>query len=181
MGAGTIVSLQEFERLAAEEGTFYELDEGEIIAMSAGRRQHGKVQNTIGFLLNLWLAEHRGGAVYQAETGFLLGDDPPTVRVPDAAFVHAERDLESPEGYVLGAPDLAVEVVSPTDSASYLVRKVRQYLKHGGHTVWVVYPETREVHVFEASGAIRVVGEEQVLEAPELLPGFAVPVARLFE
>jgi len=181
MGAGTIVSLQEFERLAAEDGAFYELDEGEVIAMSAVRRKHGKVQNTIVFLLNLWQEEHRGGAVYEAETGFLLGDDPPTVRVPDAAFVRAERDFESPEGYVLGAPDLAVEVVSPTDSASYLMRKVRQYLKHGGHTVWLVYPDSREVQVFEVSGAVRVVSEGQMLEAPELLPGFSVPVARLFE
>jgi Uma2 family endonuclease len=104
------------------------------------------------------------------------------LRAPDVAFLRADRcTQEGPDDYLKGAPDLAVEVVSPSDTARYITRKVAQYLRHGGHTVWVVYPEAEEVHVFEASGSHRVLRAGQLLEAPELLPGFSVPLERLFQ
>ncbi len=78
-----------------------------------------------------------------------------------------------------GAPDLAVEIVSPSDSATALARKVRQYLEAGTHTVWVVHRKTREVHVYE-QGSTRFLTEEQTLDAPELLPGFSTKVNELF-
>ena len=62
-----------------------------------------------------------------------------------------------------------------------LLMKVSQFFEAGTHTVWAVYPEREEVHVFEANGAIRVLTTDQILDAPELLPGFSVPVSALFE
>lgn len=181
MGAKTILSLEEFEQLE-DDGMPRELDEGELITMSPTKRKHGRIQNAVSFVLNQFLERSPIGEVYVSETGFLLSRGPATLRAPDVAFVRAERsDQESPEGYLEGAPDLAVEVVSPSETARHITRKVVQYLRHGGHTVWVVYPEAEEVHVFEASGGHRVLQAEQLLEAPELLPGFSVPVRRLFQ
>jgi len=181
MGAKTILSLREFEQLE-DDGLFYELDEGELISRSPAKRKHGRIQHRIISLLDKYLGRKPLGEVYVSETGFLLSREPATVRAPDVAFVRAgQASEESPDGYIEGAPDLAVEVVSPSDSARSITRKVVQYLRHGGHTVWVVYPEAEEVHVFEASGSSRVLQGEQPLEAPDLLPGFSVPVRSLFE
>jgi Uma2 family endonuclease len=80
----------------------------------------------------------------------------------------------------VGAPDLAIEVASPGDTPPDLLRRVSQYLKAGSRVVWVVYPTAREVHVFEASGAVRVLRSGESLEAPELLPGFSLPLDELF-
>jgi Uma2 family endonuclease len=181
MGAKTILSLEEFEQLE-DDGMPRELDEGELITMSPAKRKHGRIQHKLITLLDRFLEQSPVGEIYVSETGFLLSRDPATLRAPDVAFVRAQRsDQETPEGYLKGAPDLAVEVVSPSDTARHITRKVAQYLRHGGHTVWVVYPEAEEVHVFEASGGLRVLQVGQLLEAPELLPGFSVPVQRLFQ
>jgi Uma2 family endonuclease len=79
-----------------------------------------------------------------------------------------------PDQHIEGAPDLAVEVVSPSDSAEDLRTKVRQYLAAGGHTVWIVYARSRIVEVFQAGGVIQELSGDQVLQAPELLPGFSM-------
>ena len=85
------------------------------------------------------------------------------------------------KGFARGAPDLAVEIFSPSDNVRQLMRKVKQYFAAGCHTVWIVYPERREINVLEASGADRLLTVADTLEAPDLLPGFSVPVATLFE
>jgi len=80
-----------------------------------------------------------------------------------------------------GGPDLAVEVVSESDTAKDLQKKIRQYLAAGTQAIWVVYPETREVQVFEADGTVRRLTPAHSLEAPNLLPGFSHPIASLFD
>ena len=178
MSAKTIMSVEEFERLP-DDGMFHELDEGELISMAPASDEHGYLGGEILRLLANFVRAHSLGRVYNADTGFDLGED--TVRAPDVAFVRRERLAVGQRGFFKGAPDLAVEVFSPSDSVPQLMRKVRQYLRAGTHTVWVVYPETREVHVFEASGRDRILRPDDVLDAPELLPGFSVPVQSLFE
>ena len=83
--------------------------------------------------------------------------------------------------YIQGAPDIAVEVISPSDSASHLQKKVGEYLDAGSHAVWVVYPDTREVHVFGPTGAVRVLKGADTLEIPDLLPGLSIPLAAIFD
>ncbi len=143
--------------------------------------RHGSLVYRIISLLADFLRQRKLGAVFSG-SGFLLSDEPAVVRAPDVAFVRADRAAHMrPDEYFQGAPDLAIEVVSPSEVASELMRKVRQYLRAGSDTVWVVYPRTEEVHVFEASGAVRVLTGQQLLEAPEILPGFSAPVSALLE
>lgn len=112
------------------------------------------------------------------ETGFRLGPD--TVRAPDVSFIRAERaktlDLESRFACAL---DLAIEIISPSETAAEIAHKVRQYL-NGGAVVWVFYPKDRTVHVFEPTKNARVLDESDLLEAPGLLPGFSVRVSEFF-
>jgi Uma2 family endonuclease len=74
-----------------------------------------------------------------------------------------------------------VEIFSPSDNVRQLMRKVKQYLAAGCHTVWIIYPERKEVHVIDATGADRLLTIDDTLDAPELLPGFTIQVGELFE
>ncbi len=177
MSVKTLMTVQELEHLP-EDGLRYELDEGELITMAPASEGHGGIAAEILRVLANFVRHHSLGRVFTPDTGFRLADD--TVRAPDIAFVRRQR-VTGRWTFFQGAPDLAVEVVSPTDSAPQLMRKVNQYLRTGCHTVWVVYPETKQVHVLEASGKDRILNAEDTLEAPELLPGFAVQVQSLFE
>ncbi len=177
MGAKTLLTVQDFERLP-DDDLHHELDEGELLSMPPASDEHGDVSAELVRVLRNFAKEHALGRVYTAEASFVLS--PETVRVPDVAFVRKERAAIR-RAFFQGAPDLAVEVFSPTDSVPQLMRKVRQYLDAGCHTVWIVYPETREVHVIERGGEDRILGPADTLDAPELLPGFSVPVGALFE
>jgi Uma2 family endonuclease len=76
-----------------------------------------------------------------------------------------------------GAPDLVIEVVSPSETAEDLDQKIREYLAAGAGVVWAIYPRARTVHVHKADGTVRIIGEDGLLEAPDLLPGWSVRVA----
>jgi Uma2 family endonuclease len=114
------------------------------------------------------------------ETEFVLSEN--TVRIPDVAFLSSEQmsqiDLDQ---RIRGAPTLAIEVVSPSDRAEALARKVDQDLAAGAKAVWVVYPKAREVHIFRPGGVIVLRGADAVLEEEEILPGFSLSLAALFE
>jgi Uma2 family endonuclease len=180
MSTKTLLTADELERMPDDDTVQIELDEGELITMPPAGGEHGYIELGIGSDLRVFVRKHKLGRVYGAETGFRLSRD--TVRAPDAAFVRTERvEAIHSEGFMKGAPDLAVEVFSPTDSIRQLRRKVKQYLAAGCHTVWVLYPKRKQVDVHEATGVIRTVSGSEVLEAPELLPGFFVKVAELFE
>ncbi len=177
MATKTSFSIAEFERLP-DDGMRHELDEGELITMPPAGFEHGDTSVSIITVLATFVKQHGLGKVLSTDTGFVLGEE--TVRAPDAAFVRKER-LVRTKGFFRGAPDLAVEVFSPSDSVPQLMRKVRQYLDAGTHTVWVFYPETRQVHMFESGKKDRILERDDTLEAPELLPGFSVKVDSLFE
>jgi Uma2 family endonuclease len=98
------------------------------------------------------------------------------------SFLVAQRAAHlDPDKRIQGAADLTIEVASPSDRPHELLEKVAQYLAADGRLVWVVYPDEREVRVFEASGAMRILKESDTIDAPDLLPGFSAPVARFFE
>ena len=170
------MSLREFERLPGDD-LRHELDEGELITMPPTSDEHGDVACEIAFRLRGHAKQHSLGRVYTADVGFVLAGE--TVRAPDVAFVHKERAALR-KAFFPGPPDLAVEVVSASESMPQLMRKVNQYLRAGAHTVWVVYPETRQVHVFEKDRD-RILEAADTLEAPELLPGLSLHVSELFE
>jgi Uma2 family endonuclease len=148
--------------------------------LTADELEHGYYENAIGSILREYVKRNRLGRVYTGDPGFRLSDG--TVRAPDVAFVRQERvEALKGKGFANGAPDLAVEIFSPSDSVPQLMRQVKQYSAAGCQTVWIVYPEAREIHVLEASGSDRLLRVGDSVEAPELLPGFSVPVAELFE
>jgi Uma2 family endonuclease len=102
--------------------------------------------------------------------------------VPDAAFFTAERmpTLDTFPKSFDGAPDLAVEVVSPNDRRAEVEEKARTWLRFGAHAVWVVHPRNRTISVWTPDGAIRTLGEADELDGGEVLPGFRIAVAELF-
>jgi Uma2 family endonuclease len=110
-------------------------------------------------------------------SGFLIARDPDTVRAPDVASIRAERLTDGvPVGFFQGAPDLAVEIVSPGDRASELMAKVQDWLGAGSCVVWVVDPETRAVSVYRSRTDIVVPTRSDTLPGGDLLPGFSMPV-----
>jgi len=179
MASKTLMTLEEFERLSSDDGVIYELDEGELVSMTFPMPKHARIQRALLLELGAFLKQRPVGEVL-LDTGYLLSADPPTLRGPDVGFVRTGRKVD-PDARIQGAPDLAVEVVSPSDTASALLRKVQQYLRSGAHTVWVVYPDNAQVHVFESGGETRVLNRDDVLTEPDLLPGFSLPLAALFE
>ena len=141
---------------------------------------HGSVTRRVGALLGAFVDEHGLGEVFGAETGFRLAEH--TLLGADAAFLAQEKWLavEAPERPVPFAPDLAVEVVSPHDSARQIQDKVDLYLEAGTALVWVIYPDSRKVVVHYPGYSAQTFFEEAVLDGGEMLPGLQIPVTKLF-
>jgi Uma2 family endonuclease len=157
-----------------------ELIRGELHMMIPPGAKHGWIAiNLTGPILNHVKANGLG-KVYAAETGFLLRRDPDTVRAPDVAFVRSDRPGPPDRGYYPGAPDLAVEVLSPDDRPGYVREKVSEWLEAGTRAVWVVDPHARTVVVHEANDEPRVFGGADTLPGGDVLPGFELAVGEIF-
>ncbi len=131
-------------------------------------------------LANL-VEQHELGAVFGAETGFVLARDPDTVLAPDVAFVRTDRlPAVAVPGFFPGPPDLAVEVLSPSDSAAEAARKARSWVAHGTRLVWIVDPVARSVAVHRPRADVRVLGVDDMLTGGQVVRGFRVTVSDLF-
>jgi Uma2 family endonuclease len=158
-----------------------ELVRGEVVeTMPAGGR-HGIIAARLVFRLQTWIEQGAGGYV-GVESGFILGRNPDTVRAPDVFYVRADRIPEGgvPEAFWDMAPDLAVEIVSPSESADEVREKVRDYLAAGTPLVWVVYPRSQEVLVHTPDGAAYTYSGQDILQHADMLPGFTCVAADLF-
>jgi Uma2 family endonuclease len=180
MDVKTLMSVEEFDRLAEPDELSYELDEGELLVMTKPRPLHNRIVLRLTAEMVRYLDSHPVGEVFNPENLFVLSAN--TKRAPDVSFLRLERAKQiDPDADIPGAPDLAVEVLSPNDTAAQMRRKVRQYLAAGAHCVWIVYPETREVEVWrEPMRPQTILQEADLLEAPDLLPGFALRVGAIF-
>lgn len=149
--------------------------------MSPAGANHGGVAMTIGVLLTVHVRSNKLGKVFAAETGFVLGRNPDTVRAPDAAFVKSDRTKSIPkEGFFPGPPDLAVEVLSPGDAAGEVLEKVNDWLTAGTVEVWIVDPIRKTIAIHDKHHAPRTLKESDDLTCDSLLPGFNVSVAEVF-
>ena len=171
------------ELLALPRGEFrYELVNGELRKMSPAGHEHGRiiVRLTTPLAQHVWA--NRLGEVYAAETGFRLKSDPDTVRAPDIAFIVRQRvDVVGKlKGYWPGAPDLAVEVLSPDDRVSEVEDKVSEWLTAGSRQVWVVSPKLHTVTVYRSLTDIATLTETESLEGGDVVPGFVIKVAEIF-
>jgi len=181
MSATTKLSFEEFLRLPEEPGKHYELDEGELIVEPSPTFRHNLIRDRIARHLKDFVLEHRLGNV-AVETDFRL--DRKVVRNPDVAFIAAEplnrMDIDSSP--VEGVPNLAVEVVSPGNSAQDMLKKVHQYLDAGCQAVWVFYPNLKLAEIHDATG-IREVAAPASLHEEKRFSGlkYSLPLADIFD
>ncbi len=179
------------QRMTAEElwempevpGKRFELVRGKLREMPGAGVLHAEIVTILLFLLRPFVAERGLGRVYGDGLAYVIRRDPDTVRVPDVSFVSQARLPEGgvPEGFMPLSPDLAVEIVSPADTANEVHEKVRSYLESGVRLVWVLWPRHRAVSVYSEGDGYRELGSEDELEGGEVLPGFRVKVSQLFE
>jgi Uma2 family endonuclease len=178
MGAKTLLSLEEFMALP-DNGNRHELSQGELVVMPPPHSEHSIVLDNIKMILSDYVRGKRLGRVLP-EAGYLLFREPEqTVRQPDVSFLSRGRVKKS-AAYVEGAPELALEVVSPGDDAADLDLKVRQYLAAGSHEVWVVYPKTRSVLIHKAGGQVSKLSDSDTITT-DLFPGWSARVADFFD
>jgi len=151
--------------------------------MSPAGGDHGRVAMRIGSLLDQHVRRSGSGTVFAAETGFILSRDPDTVLAPDVAFVSSERlaGLKDTSGYLELAPDLAVEVISPTDTFTEVEKKASIWLQAGTRMVLLVDPAARSVYVYRGRKQVVALDESDELEADDVVPGWRVLVGTFFE
>lgn len=160
----------------------HELVNGELVEMPRPGPLHGLIAARICRRL----AEHadRHGDAVMVEAGFVLDvpGDPERVRGPDVSYVYRDRlpDGRVPEKFIRGAPDVAVEVLSPDDNPVEIQQKVRDYLDAGTRLVWVVAPRPKTATVYRADGSARLLREHEALEGEHVLPELSIPLADLF-
>ncbi|HWQ34136.1 MAG TPA: Uma2 family endonuclease [Blastocatellia bacterium] len=177
----TLITADELLQMP-DDGFRYELVKGELHRMPPTGGEHGKISLRLGSMIAWHVRQHKLGVTFAAETGFLIATDPDTVRAPDASFIRQDRIPESgiPKGYIPGAPDLAVEVISPNDIYSEVEAKVLEWLDAGTRMVIVVNPRKHTVTVYRSQTDITILRENDTLSGGDVLPGFSCKVAELF-
>jgi Uma2 family endonuclease len=173
-------TVEEFETMALEGQ--WELIDGELVEMSPVAEESSNISATIVVLVGQHVRSNRLGRVYTAEGGFVLFPDRDTVRAPDAAFVRAERVPrgEGRKHFSRLAPDLVVEVLSPSDRPGEVVAKLDMYREAGVPLIWLVDPDQMTVTVIATGMSTKVLETEDTLDGGDVLPGFAVKVAEIF-
>ncbi|HEX7051701.1 MAG TPA: Uma2 family endonuclease [Longimicrobiales bacterium] len=176
-----LLTLEEFARLPEEDAYRLELVRGRVVREPRPMAPHARVNTRVIYVLEEY-AERTGRGVVYTDMGFVLEDEPPTLRGPDAAFVSHERVPKS--GYARSfwhfGPDLAVEVLSPSNTRREMLEKVREYFAAGSCLVWILDPARRTVTVYDSAEDVRILRGDAVLDGGDVLPEFRVPLSRLF-
>jgi Uma2 family endonuclease len=159
-----------------------ELVRGEVRRMSPTGFEHGAICSRIGAVLWNFVEEHKLGIVFAAETGFVVETNPDSVLDADAAFVSAERlaGVKNVEKFVPFAPDLAIEVLSPSNTVREMEQKIDLYFGAGSRMVWIINPKRRTVSAYTSPFEVRILGERDALEGGDVLPGFRYELSALF-
>jgi Uma2 family endonuclease len=171
------------ELLVLPRGQFrYELIDGELTKMSPAGQKHGRVTLRLTVPLAKHVQDNQLGEVYAAETGFKLKSNPDTVLAADIAFVRKERleVLGETESYWPAAPDLAVEVNSPSDTVREVEKKVMEWLEFGTRLVWVISSKLHTITVYRSLTEIAVLTENDTLDGGDVVPGFQISIAEIF-
>ncbi len=182
MSVKQLITAEDLWEMPEIPGKRFELVRGELVEVPGTSALHNFIVMTVARLLDTFVRPRRLGVVASDGASYLLTRSPDVLRIPDVSFVTRGRVPESgiPRRYWPLAPDLAVEIVSPSDRASDLREKVRDYLDAGTRLVWVLWPEDRSVTVYAAGSEVRELREGDELDGGEVLPGFRARVADLF-
>lgn len=174
------ITVDEFEGMSLDGR--WELVDGELVEMSPSADESSSIGATMTILIGQFVRAHRLGRMYNAEGGFVLFPDRETVRAPDVAFVRADR---APQGiarkhFARLAPDLVIEVLSPSDRPIDILNRVEMYRDAGVRLIWVVDPEPKTVTVLAENQPVAVIKSDGVLDGGGVLPGFSVAVTEIF-
>ncbi len=160
-----------------------EIVDGVWVPVTRSTWRHGEIVLAVGVLLKLYARQHAGWSVAVADPGVRLSRNPDKLRGPDVGMVRADRAPTGKGmlGWLDGAPDLAVEVVSDSQTISEITKKALEFIAGGAQMVWLVDPEPRRVVLFTPPNQVKILGTDDLIDGGTLLPGFACKVAELFE
>ncbi|MYC94824.1 MAG: Uma2 family endonuclease [Caldilineaceae bacterium SB0661_bin_32] len=160
-----------------------ELIRGALCRTTPKGLTHGEIVMNLGGALRNFVRPRRLGRLVGSDSGMMLERDPDTVREPDIAFISAQKLPLNVRlsGCFEGAPDLAVEIVSPSDGPREVYHKARMWISFGVPLVWVVDPENRAVEVHRPNQPLLSLTENEILDGGEVLPGFSYPVRDVFD
>ena len=183
MTSGTRLMTTEELLQLPDDGNRYELIRGELKTMSPAGNRHGRIAGDITVSLGVAVRTQVLGKVFAADPGFILATDPDHVRAPDVAFISRQRlnDVGETDGYWPGAPDLAVEIISPNDRYTDVEEKVLEWLAAGTSMVIVVNPRRRSVRIHRSSTEVVDLNVEDTIDGSDVVPGWELPVAEIFE
>ena len=176
----TRITVDEFEAICGDERV--QLIDGVIVPMTPASNEPSRVTMNVGAILWNHVRHHTLGTVLSSEAGFVLFPDRETVLAPDVAFVRAGREPQGDARWHFArlAPDLVVEVLSPSDRASDMQAKVAMYQEAGVPLVWVVDPQAQTVTVLALGQPPRVLSVTDTMDGGDVLPEFHVTIAELF-
>lgn len=182
MSATTAFTADELLTMSTGMGKRYELVGGELRVLSAFGWRHGMVASRLASRLGTHVAQQDLGVVFGTGTGFRIASDPDTVRAPDVSFV-TKRNIpkqEPKDGFWPGAPDLAIEVLSPGDRTGEVDEKIDAWLAAGCAAVWIINPKLKTGTVYLSRADVQVKAIGDVLHGDPVVPGFACSVDELF-
>ena len=169
------------EFMALPEDGRYELVNGELVNMGNSGMEHGEIGSFLGGSLSLYVRSHKLGAICDSSTAFAMKTG--NKRSPDVSFIAKER-LQGvkrlPKGYFQGSPDLAVEILSPSNTVEEIHDKIVEYFENGTRLLWVIHPDEQYVLVYHSPSPDRLLRLEDSLDGEEIISGFSLPVAELF-
>lgn len=165
-----------------KDGHRYELVHGELVDMGNSGMEHGYVACILVACLTTVVQQSKLGAVCDSSTAFALKNG--NKRSPDVSFVAKERLKglkRPPRGFFRGSPDLAVEILSPSNTVEEIHEKIVEYFENDTRLVWVIHPDEKYVLVYHATEPDRFLRPQDVLEGEAIVPGFSMSVSTLFE
>lgn len=180
MGATKLLlTAEQFDNYPFEEDKRYELDEGELIEMTRPAYLHNRILKNLTYELEAFCRKSLVGEVLISENLYALSSS--TRRAPDVAIILGDRQKELQGAKVIYViPDIAVEILSPSETQRKIHRKLKQYFAAGVKEVWLIDPDSREGEIWTGSALSDVRDVSDTLASP-LLPGFSLPLADLFQ
>lgn len=180
MATQTLVTLEDVLALPDRDDCRYEVEDGELIEASLPRPQHQVAATNLVIDLGIYLRAHPVGRACASDTPFVLRREPLVLRGPDAAVIlNGNLARVQPDQIIEGAPDIAVEVASPSNRPAGMLRRAAEFLEAGALEVWLVWPGRNEIHIHTQDGPPSFLAAADTLTSA-LLPGFAISVASVF-